>query len=121
MDIHTAISPLLTNSAGKSVSGYTFSLGSGTISYRNKLQSAVAKSTAEAEYVALGLSTAEVLYLRQLLKELGHEPTGPTFIGEDNDACLKIATTTQTSFRTRHLRIEFHFIRDAIQRQEIYP
>ena len=55
-----------------------------------------------------------------MLKELGHEPTDPTFIGEDNDACLKIATTTRTSFKTRHLRIEFHFIRDAIKRQEIY-
>ena len=58
--------------------------------------------------------------MRQLLKELGHGAAGPTFIGEDNDACMKIATTTQTSFRTRHLRIEFHFIRDATQRKEIY-
>ena len=108
------------SSAGKSVSGYVFSLGSGAISYRSKLQSTVAKSTAEAEYVALGLATAEALYLRQLLTELGHAPAGPTFIGEDNEACLKIATTTQTSFRTRHLRIEFHFIRDAVQRKEVY-
>ena len=53
--------------------------------------------------------------------ELGHHaPTGPNFIGEDNDACLKIVTITQTSFRTRHLRIKFHFIRDAVQRKEIY-
>ena len=44
------------SSAGKSVSGcYVFSLGSGAISYRSKLQSNVAKST---EYVALGLATA---------------------------------------------------------------
>ena len=108
------------NNAGKSVSGYIFNLGSGAISYRSKLQPTVAKSTAEAKYVALGLATAKALYLRQLLTELGHAPTGSTFIGEDNDACLKIATTTQTSFRTRHLRIEFHFIRDAVQRKEIY-
>ena len=74
------------SSAGKSVSGYVFSLGSGVISYGSKLQSTVAKSTAEAEYVALGLATAEALYLRQLLTELGHAPTGPTFIGEDNEA-----------------------------------
>ena len=51
------------SSAGKSVSGYVFSLGSGVVSYRSKLQSTVAKSTAEAEYVALGLATAEALYL----------------------------------------------------------
>ena len=79
----------------------------------------MAKSTAEAEYVALGLATGEALYLRQLLTELGHAPTGPTFIGEDNEACMKIASTSFTTLRTRHLRIEIHFIRDAVQRKEI--
>ena len=28
--------------------------------------------------------------------------------------------TTQTSFRTRHIRIEFHFIRDAVARKDIH-
>ena len=55
-----------------------------------------------------------------LLTELGHPPTGPTYIGVDNQACMVIATTTQTSFRTRHIRIEFHFIRDAIKRHDIH-
>ena len=108
------------DSKGKSVSGYIFSFGSGTVSYRSKLQNTVAKSTAEAEYVALGLATAEAIYLRMLLRELGQPVTGPTYMGEDNEACITIATTTQTSLRTRHIRIEFHFIRDAIARKEIY-
>ena len=48
-------------SSRKTVSGYTFSLGSGTISYRSKLQSVVAESTAATEYVALGLTIVEAL------------------------------------------------------------
>ena len=108
------------DSGGKSVSGYIFRMGSGAISYRSRLQSTVAKSTAKAEYVALGLATAEAIYLRMLLAELGHPATGPTMIGEDNAACMTIATTTQTSFRTRHIRIEFHFIRDAIKNKDIH-
>ena len=68
----------------------------------------------------LGLATAEAIYLRMLLRELCHPASGPTFMGEDNDACFSIATTTQTSFRTRHIRIEFHFIRDAITNGEIH-
>ena len=39
---------------------------------------------------------------------------------EDNEACMTIATTTQTSFRTRHIRIEYHFIRDAILAKEVH-
>ncbi len=71
--------------------------------------------------MALGLATAEALYLRMLLTELGrHSPTSPTFMGEDNEACMTIATTTQTSFRTRYIRIEFRFIRDAITRKDIH-
>jgi hypothetical protein len=108
------------DSNGKSVSGYLFSMGSGAVSYRNRLQTTVAKSTAEAEYVALGLATTEAIYLRMLLGELGHPAHGPTMIGEDNEACMTIATTTQTSFRTRHIKIEFHFIRDAIKAQDIH-
>ena len=46
------------NNVGKSVSGYIFSLGSGAVSYRSKLQFNEAKSNVEAEYVALGLATA---------------------------------------------------------------
>jgi hypothetical protein len=108
------------DSSGKSVSGYIFNMGSAAISYRSRLQNAVAKSTAEAEYIALGLSSAEAIYLRMLLTELGHPATGPTVIGEDNNACMTIATTTQTSMRTRHIRIEWHFIREAIQNGDIH-
>jgi hypothetical protein len=106
-------------SNGRSLTGYCFFLCGGVISYRSKLQSSVAKSIAEAEYMALGASTAEALYLHQLLGELHVRVPKPIMIGEDNDACLSIATTTQTSFKTRHIRIEFHFIRDAIRRKDV--
>ncbi len=95
-------------------------MGSGAISYRSRLQTTIAKSTSEAEYVALGLATTEAIYLRMLLGELGHHVHGPTMIGEDNEACMTIATITRTSFRTRRVRIEFHFIRDAIKAKDIH-
>ena len=41
-------------------------------------------------------------------------------MGEDNEACIAIAQTTQTSFRTRHICIEYHFIRDAVLGQQIH-
>ena len=67
----------------------------------------------------MGVAAAEALYLQQLLNELGIPDKKPIIIGEDNQACLSIATTTMTSFRTRHIRVEFHFIRDAIQRGDL--
>ena len=40
----------------KSTSGYLFQISGGSVSWRNKKQSTVALSTAEAEYVALASS-----------------------------------------------------------------
>ncbi len=54
-----------------------------------------------------------------LLEELHVKVPKPILIGEDNDACFSIATTTQTSFKTRHIRVDFHFIRDAIRRKDV--
>ena len=106
-------------SNGRSLTGYCFFLCGGVISYRSKLQSSVAKSTAEAEYIALSAATAEAIYLPMLLEELHVKVPKPILIGEDNDACFSIATTTQTSFKTRHIRVDFHFIRDAIRRKDV--
>ena len=70
------------DSNGKSVSGYVFSMGSGAISYRSRLQSTVAKCIVEAEYVALGLATTEAIFLRMLLTELGHALDSPTSLAK---------------------------------------
>ena len=103
-------------SSGKATSGYCFTLCGGAVSYRSKLQSCVTLSTAESEYIALSVGTAEATYLRQLLRELNFPQNAPTPIGEDNAAALTIATTTVVSQRTRHLDIRYHFVRDAIRR-----
>ena len=59
----------------------------------------VAKSTVEAEYVALGPSNFEALYLRQIVTELGHSPPGTTFIGEDNnEACVRMPQQLRLPF-----------------------
>ena len=110
------------NTEGKSVSGYCFFLCGAVISYCSRKQNTVAMSTAEAEYMALGLSIMETKYLLQLFDELGLSTlvsSCPLTIGEDNQACIKIAETTQTSFRTRHIDRNWHFSRDAILKGQV--
>ncbi|GJY86489.1 retrovirus-related pol polyprotein from transposon TNT 1-94 [Tanacetum coccineum] len=57
----------------KSTIGYVFTLCGGTVSWVSKLQSVVAMSTTEAEYVAAAQANKEVVWLKMLLEELGHE------------------------------------------------
>ncbi|KAK8918875.1 hypothetical protein KSP39_PZI022030 [Platanthera zijinensis] len=54
----------------RSTSGYCIFVGSNLVSWRSKKQSVVARSTTEAEYRAMILGVAELLWLRGMLVEL---------------------------------------------------
>ncbi|KAB2603157.1 hypothetical protein D8674_004162 [Pyrus ussuriensis x Pyrus communis] len=92
----------------KSTSGYAFNLGSGVFSWASVKQNTVALSTAKAEYV----SAAEA-HLRP------NEQVEPTVLMCDNTSAIAIAKNPVFHQKTRHISRKFHFIRDAIQENEI--
>ena len=55
----------------RSTTGYVFTLSGGPVCWRSTLQSLVAMSTTEAEYMAVAKATKEALWLKGLVKELG--------------------------------------------------
>jgi len=55
----------------KSTTGYIFTIGGTTISWKSKLQGRVSLSTTEVEYVAISEAAKEMIWLKNLLKELG--------------------------------------------------
>ena len=76
---------------GKSTTGYVIKIGTGAISWSSKLQSIIALSTTEAEYIA-GCSTAsEVLWLRHLLDDLGFAQTSASLLCIDNQSAISVA------------------------------
>ena len=54
----------------RSTSGYVFQLANGAITWASRKQNSVALSTCEAEYMALSVTTQEVIWLRRLLEEM---------------------------------------------------
>ena len=83
----------------RSISGYCFTLGSGTISWMSKKQHVVANSSCYAEYIALHDSSHELVFLCQLLTSLGFRPTSLTPILCDNDATRQLAECYRLSKR----------------------
>ena len=53
----------------RSTSGYVFSMAGGAISWKSKLQSIVALSTTEAEYIVVTHACKEVIWLKRMLGE----------------------------------------------------
>ena len=79
----------------------------------------VTLSSAKAEYVTLGLCTQEVLWVRAMLKDLGHEQVGATWIWEDNQGTIGLASSAGCNTRTKHVDIRHHFIRENVSRDII--
>ena len=75
----------------KSTSGYVIYFAGGPISWKSKLQQAVALSSCEAEYVALTEVVKEILWLVRHFKALGVDLDIPVFVFGDNTAAIALA------------------------------
>ena len=62
----------------RSITGYCISLGTSLIAWKSKKQTAVSRSSAEAELRALAATTSEIIWLRWLLIDLGVHCDDPT-------------------------------------------
>ena len=83
------------------------------------MQTTVALSTVEAEYMSLGAACQELLHVRQLLQCLGIKFSGPFKMFEDNQGCIALATNVVTTDRTKHIDVKFHFIRQCVLRNQV--
>ena len=71
-----------------STSGYTFALGSATVSWLSKKQPSVALSLCEAEIMAGSEAAKEAIYLSAFLLELGFDMSEPPPLRLDNMSAI---------------------------------
>jgi len=103
----------------RSTSSYCVSIGDNLISWKSKKQSVVARSNTEAEYRVMASATCELIWLKQLLKQLQFgEVTQMTLIC-DNQAALHISSNSVFHERTKHIESDCHFIRENIISRDI--
>ena len=99
------------------VSGYLISMNNGPISWKAKRQLCTTLSSAEAEFVAASVCGVEVIYLRNLLSDLGYEQTTPTTVFEDNAACILMSENPAHPDHSRHIDTRKWFLRDMVRDQ----
>ena len=73
----------------------------------------VSRSGTESEYWYLALTTAELYWVRMLMKDLGIYLTTPPIIYCDNISAIALASNPVYHARTKHIEVDYHFIRES--------
>jgi hypothetical protein len=88
------------------------------MSWASKKQNSVALSTAEAEYIAAGHCCAQLLWMRQTLRDYGYKLTKVPLLC-DNESAILMANNPVEHSRTKHIDIQYHILRDHQQKGDI--
>jgi hypothetical protein len=99
----------------KSTSGTCQFLGRPLVSWASKKQNSVALSTVEAEYITAGHRCAQLLWMRQTLRDYGYKLSKVPLLC-DNESAICMADNPVEYSRTKHIDIRYHFLRDHQQR-----
>ncbi|KAJ0105808.1 hypothetical protein Patl1_18655 [Pistacia atlantica] len=102
-----------------STTGYGVFLGSCLVSWTAKKQTVVARSSIEAEYRALAITIVEIYWVRMFLKELCISLPIPPTIWCDNIGALALASNPVFHARTKHIEVDYHFLREKVLNKDI--
>ena len=94
-----------------SITGFYFLLGTFLISWHSKKQNVVSRSSTEAEYRALVVTTYEPVYLRWLLVDMDAPQPIATPLYCDNCSAIYITHNDVFHECTKHIEIDCHITR----------
>jgi hypothetical protein len=107
--------------------GYIITHAGCPIHWASKMQTEIALSSTEAEYIALSQSMREVIPIMWLLQEAtdhgfkfhNGKPKIRCTVFEDNSGAIEIAKVPKMRPRTKHLNIKYHHFREEVKKGNI--
>ncbi|CAI7740230.1 unnamed protein product [Closterium sp. NIES-53] len=99
--------------------GYTFSLGSSSVSWRSTRSSSVLISSCEAEIYTGAMAAQELRWLTYLLTDLGEQPRSPPVLYVDNKAMIALCQEHRLEHRTKHIALRYFLVRELQQRGQL--
>ena len=102
-----------------SQTGYVLMYAGCPVLWKSQLQTIIALSTAEAEYLVLSFALRTSIPLIRLLKEIGNNMPGTIAtrtsihckVYEDNQSTIRMAQSQTRTFRTKHIGTKVHHYR----------
>ena len=110
------------------------------LTWVSKLQTQIALSTMEAEYIALSQSMRDLIAIREIIQEIQtfviagkvkpiqystHSKTftldkiSQSIVHKDNESCLRFANMPKMSPRPKHIALPYHFFRSKVEELQI--
>ncbi|GJT04464.1 ribonuclease H-like domain-containing protein [Tanacetum coccineum] len=94
--------------------GYCVFLVNNLLSWYFKRKPTLSRSSAEAEYHGVANAVAETCWLRNLLRELHTPLSSATLVYCDNVGTVYLSSNSVQHQRTKHIKIDIHFVRDLV-------
>jgi hypothetical protein len=118
-------------STSKSRSGWVVFYAGCPVCWASKLQSQVALSTTEAEYIAMSQALRDVIPVMNLIQEMKEKgfqvictlPNVYCKVFEDNSGALELARLPKLRPRTKHINVCYHHFREHVRKGliKIFP
>jgi hypothetical protein len=97
------------------------------ITWASRMQTEIALSSTESEFIGLSQSLRQAIPLMELINELNAngidmattKPKVYCRVFEDNSGAIELATVPKMRPRTKHINIKYHHFRDHVDRGEI--
>jgi hypothetical protein len=111
----------------KSRSGHVIVYAGCPILWSSKMQTEIALSTTESEYIACSNALRDTLPLMDFIDEIRNRfdsnivsvPTVKCELFEDNSGALELATVHKMRPRTKHINIKYHHFREHVRSKRI--
>jgi hypothetical protein len=112
------------SNTARSRMGYLITYAGCPMHWASKMQTEIALSSTEAEYIALSQAMREVIPIMWLLKEakemgipiVNQQPKVMCKVFEDNAGAIEIANVPKMRPRTKHLNIKYHHFREEVKK-----
>ena len=103
----------------RSTFGYFTFVEGNLVTWKSKKQKVVARSSVEAEFRGMAHGVCELLWIRNILRDLGIEYATPMNLYCDNKAAIQIAQNPVQHDCTKHVEVDRHFIKENLDEKII--